>query len=75
MSDTRGEKAIGTATMVGRSVSKRIGSGKSEVMQEFKSEAERVTALEQWFGVKLRDDEINGIVGMPTEIRASVSNA
>ena len=63
------EKAVGTVTLVNRSVSRRTGGGKSEVMQEFESEGERVMALEKWFGVKLREDEVNGIVGMATHIR------
>jgi arylamine N-acetyltransferase len=64
-----GRRAVGTVTLVNSSVSRRIGGGKSEVLQEFKSEGERVLALEKWFGVKLRQDEVNGIVGMATHIR------
>jgi arylamine N-acetyltransferase len=64
-----GGRAVGTVTLVNGSVNRRIGGGKSEVLQEFKSEGERVLALEKWFGVKLREDEMNGIVGMATHIR------
>ena len=72
--DGGGKQAIGTVTLVNGNVSKRIGGGKSELVQAFETEMERVKALEEWFGVKLRDDEVNGMAGMATEIRAPVTD-
>lgn len=61
-------RPVGTIILTGAKVERRIGTGKKEVLVEAKSEAERVRALEQWFGVVLRPDEVRGIQSMPTEI-------
>lgn len=61
-------KAIGSVILTGAKVERRIGTGKKEVVVEAKSEAERVAALKEWFGVVLRPDEERGIQSMPTEI-------
>ena len=36
---------------------------------EFKSEEERIDALEEYFGMKFGDAEREGIAGLPSEIK------
>lgn len=67
--DEKTEEVLGSVTMMGDGVSRRVGGGASEVVESCKNEEERVKALEKWFGVKLLKEEVRGIVGMPTEIR------
>lgn len=61
-------KAIGMITLTERKVARRIGTGEKEVLVEAKSEAERVQALRQWFGIVLTPEEERGIRSMPSEI-------
>ena len=48
---------------------KMRSNGKTEVHEEFKSEDDRVSALERRFGISLSRSECEGIRGMVSEIR------
>lgn len=65
-------KAIGSIILTGNKVERRLGTGKKEVLVEAKSEAERVQALRQWFGIILLPEEERGIHAMPTEISSVI---
>jgi hypothetical protein len=43
--------------------------GKTKVVQECQTEAERVEALKTWFGIRLSEEEINSIRGWHTELK------
>jgi len=64
------EEAEGTLTMFGDTVQKRVDGGPSDVVEVCKSEEQRVTALEKWFGIVLSEEEIKAIGGHITEIKA-----
>ena len=49
-------------------VKKRI-RGLTSVLEELKSEEDRVKALQKWFGIVLNEEEKNGIIGLATELR------
>jgi len=49
-------------------VKKRI-RGVANVVEELKSEEDRVRALQKWFGIVLNEAEKNGIIGLVTELR------
>jgi arylamine N-acetyltransferase len=49
-------------------VKKRI-RGVTNVLEELKSEEDRVKALQKWFGIVLNEEEKNGIIGLATELR------
>ena len=61
-------EVVGTLILVGGDLKKRI-KGITEDLMAFKIEEDRVQALEEWFGIKLGDDERAGIRGMVTELR------
>lgn len=63
------KKAIGTLTMVGDSLQRRLNGGESEVFLVCKSEGERVAALEKWFDVILNAEEQEAIKGTVCEIK------
>jgi len=63
------QDAQGTLTMFGNVLHQRLDGGKSEVLLECKSEAERVEALEKWFSVKLTEEEIGAIKETSAEIK------
>ena len=60
---------VGSVTMFGGRLTRRIGGGGSEVLKDFRSEAERVEMLREWFGVELREEEREGIKGVVTELK------
>lgn len=62
-------KPLGTVTLMGDVIERRIGTGKKEVVVQAKSEKERVLALRTWFGVVLLPEEERGISGMASEVR------
>jgi arylamine N-acetyltransferase len=49
-------------------VKKRI-RGVTNVLEELKSEEDRVKALQKWFGIVLNEEEKKGIIGLATELR------
>jgi arylamine N-acetyltransferase len=59
---------VGDITLFNSEVTRRVG-GKSEVVQKLESETDRVEALKKWFGIKLSQEEIEGIRGMSTELK------
>ena len=59
---------VGTISMLGGEVKRRV-QGRSEVVAQATSERNRVMALEEWFGVKLQEGEIEGIKGLVTQLR------
>lgn len=62
------EKEIeGQCVMSGREVKRRV-RGKTEVVEKLESEEDRVRALEKWYGMHLREDEIQGIRGLSSMI-------
>lgn len=64
-----GEQEIyGKRMLVNGTVKENTG-GKTRVVQECKTEKERVQALEKWFGMRLSEDEKTGIVGHITELK------
>jgi arylamine N-acetyltransferase len=59
---------VGQIMLDGNVVKRRIGE-ESEVLEELRSEEERVRALERWFGIVLSQEEREGIRGMVTELK------
>lgn len=65
--DVQGDEIVGDITLFERTLRKRIhGEVKFEV--ECKSEKERVQLLHEHFGIKLRDVEREGIIGVASQI-------
>ncbi|KAI9713969.1 MAG: N-terminal acetyltransferase [Bogoriella megaspora] len=50
-------------------VVKRNTGGRTEVVQVCETEAERVQALREWFGIELTSEEMEGIRGWRTELK------
>lgn len=72
--DENAETCVGQLNLVKDEVSRRMydDNGRpteKEVLVKCKSEAERVKALEDWFGVVLRPEEARAIKGLPSEIK------
>jgi len=65
-------KIVGQVSLVGGVVKRRIGET-IEVMEVCKTEAERVKALEKWFGIRLTAEERRGIKGLSTELHGSTT--
>jgi arylamine N-acetyltransferase len=65
--DDAGEYA-GSLTLFGNSIKWRI-HGVKENKIEFKTEDDRLDALERYFGIKFGDVERDGIRGLPSEIK------
>lgn len=55
--------------MLWNNLVKRNTGGKTELLQELNNEAERVRALQKWFGIELTKSEQEGIKGHVTEIK------
>jgi len=58
----------GDLTLNGDHVSSRV-HGETHVVARFTTEAERVEALEKWFGIRLSDSQRGGIAGTVVELR------
>jgi arylamine N-acetyltransferase len=67
--DSKDKVAVGTLTMFGDTLQRRLDGGDSEVILVCKSEAERVAALEKWFGIALSTEEKEAIKGFASEIK------
>lgn len=65
--DDNGE-LVGKMSMSGAKLRWHMGGEKTKEI-EFKSEAERIEALEQYFGIRLDQVERDGIAGLPSEIK------
>ncbi|KAJ5635774.1 uncharacterized protein N7484_009087 [Penicillium longicatenatum] len=59
---------IGQYVMSGKEVKKRV-LGQTEILQVLHNEEDRVKALAKYFGMSLRQSEIQGIQGLTSEIR------
>lgn len=57
------EDVVGSVILVNDSIKKRVG-GKTEHIATLKHEGERISALKEWFGIELDNDEKAGILGM-----------
>lgn len=66
--DPTGEKIVGQCIVSGKEVKRRL-NGKTEVLQALNSEEERVEALRKYFDMNLREDEIQGIQGLSSELK------
>ena len=62
-------EVVGSVTIFGANLTRRLSGGQSEVLRELKSEEERVEALKEWFGIELADEEREGIRGMVTGLK------
>jgi arylamine N-acetyltransferase len=60
--------AIGTLTLFGDTLKRRVDGGESEELVICKSEVERVEVLQKWFDVVLSAEERVGIKGLVSEI-------
>jgi hypothetical protein len=65
----RTRKAVGTLTMLGDTLQRRIDGGDSEVLLVCKSEPERIAALQKWFGIFLTCEQRAAIKGIASEIK------
>ncbi|GAD94449.1 hypothetical protein PVAR5_3075 [Paecilomyces variotii No. 5] len=61
------EALIGQYTLSGTEVKERIG-GDAKTVEILRTEQDRVNALAKWFGIRLHQEEINGIRGMVSEL-------
>jgi arylamine N-acetyltransferase len=59
---------VGKLTMFDNTMKRNIHGEKKEDM-EFKSEAERLEALEKYYGIKFGQSERDGIQGLPSQIQ------
>ena len=59
---------VGKVMMVDGSIKRNMG-GRTEIVQECKSEHERVKALKEYFDISLTAEEIEGIQGTITELK------
>ena len=60
--------AEGVLTLFQNEVKRRM-CGTKEVVETLRSEADRVSALEKWFGIVLTEEERRGIIGLVTELK------
>ncbi|KAH8734559.1 arylamine N-acetyltransferase 2 [Ilyonectria robusta] len=65
-----GQEVYGKRMLVDDVVKENPG-GKTKVVQECKTEEERVQALKEWFGIELTEEETQSIKGHATEIQVS----
>lgn len=65
----QGEQEIFGKRMLVNNVVKENTGGKTRLVHVCKSEAERVEALQTWFGIRLSEDERAGIAGHVTELK------
>jgi arylamine N-acetyltransferase len=66
--DDAGEELKGLYILAGKEVKRRV-HGETETVDTLESEADRVRALEKWFGMRLLDHEIAGINGLGSSMR------
>lgn len=62
------QEIYGKRMLVNGIVKENLG-GKTSVVQDCKNEAERLLAIEKWFGITFTDEEAEGIKGWGTELR------
>lgn len=64
------EEIYGKRMLVDGVVKENLG-GKTKIVQVCESEGERVEALRKWFDIELTKEEVEGIKGWRTELKAS----
>ncbi|ODM23226.1 hypothetical protein SI65_00815 [Aspergillus cristatus] len=62
------QEVKGQYVMSGKEVKRRI-NGQTEVIETLNNENDRVRALAKWFGIHLREDEVEGIRGLSSELK------
>ncbi|KAJ4387542.1 hypothetical protein N0V93_008137 [Gnomoniopsis smithogilvyi] len=67
--ETGQHKITGKLLLVNGIVKRNMG-GKTEVVEECKTESERIQALKTWFGISLTEEETLGIKDSVTELKA-----
>ena len=60
---------LGTVTLSNDALTRRLGANRSETVIVCRSEKERLNVLDERFGVRLNDEEIQGIKGTTMEIK------
>ncbi len=68
--DVENERLVGLVSLMKDKV-KKILFGEVTVVERLTTEEELLVALWKWFGVKLSEQEIAGIMGRPTELESS----
>lgn len=66
--ETGDNKITGKLLLVNGTIKRNMG-GKTEVVEVCKTEAERILAMEKWFGITLTEDEVTGIKETITELK------
>ncbi|KAJ5935123.1 hypothetical protein N7466_004670 [Penicillium verhagenii] len=66
--DQSEENIIGQYVMLGKELKKRV-HGESKILQVLQNEDDRVKALAKYFGISLRQNEIQGIQGLSSELK------
>lgn len=66
--DESEQEIQGQCTMIGKVVKRRI-RGQTEVVDILETEDDRVRALSKWFGLHFREDEVQGVRGLPSQIK------
>jgi arylamine N-acetyltransferase len=66
------EEIYGKRMLIDGVVKENVG-GKTKVVEDCKTETERLGALEKWFGIMLTDEEKTGIQGWGTELKGDGS--
>ncbi|ROV96196.1 hypothetical protein VSDG_05080 [Cytospora chrysosperma] len=66
--DTDEKNKVAGKLMLINGIVKRNMGAKTEVVEVCSNEAERIQALEKWFGITLTDEEVSGIKGYVTEL-------
>lgn len=65
--DDKDGNIMGQCILSGNEVKRRV-RGQTEVLETLKSEDDRVRALARWFDIHLRDDEVQGIRGLVSQL-------
>ena len=65
-----GPKAVGVMILYGNLAKRRIGN-QVQVLAVLESEADRMAALQNYFGIRLSEEEQRGIRDLPTELRGN----
>jgi arylamine N-acetyltransferase len=65
--DEQEQGTTGWVSLFGDTVKRLVGKdGKEEILEELKTEDDRVDALARWFGIRLTGEEREAIVGRPS---------
>ncbi|OJJ71753.1 hypothetical protein ASPBRDRAFT_55035 [Aspergillus brasiliensis CBS 101740] len=67
--DDYSSEPIGVYILAGREV-KSVLRGRTETLRELKTEEDRVSALVEYFNVRLHSHEVEGIRGLPSQIKS-----